>query len=86
MSLAIIVILLVGCALISYAIYVESTRCKMCGMKYNHHRPGCYKSKTTTMRRVIKNHEVWVTCKNCIICFDAREHGYECPYCHTNNK
>lgn len=85
MSLPIIILLGVGCVLIAYGIYAETTKCKMCGMKYDHHRIGCYKNKKTNMRRVIKNHEVWVTCKECVMCFDVREHGYTCPYCHTSN-
>ena len=75
-------------ALAAYAMYVESTRCKICSMKYNHHKLSCpknniyYKGKSFS----VKNHEAWVTCKDCLMCFDARECGYTCPYCHTDNK
>ena len=85
MNLAIIFILTVGAGLCAYAIYVETTKCKMCNMKYGYHKPGCYRNKDKRIRKVFSNHEAWVTCKNCIICFDAREHGYTCPYCHTEN-
>lgn len=78
-----------GAAFIAYAMYVESTRCRICCMKYNHHKLNCPNSERYSSKPVIrmtKNHEVWVTCKDCLVCFDAREHGYTCPYCHTDNK
>ena len=89
MDLFIILFLSVGMILCVYAIYVETTKCKICNMKYNHHRISCPKNERylgQPMLYVKRNHETWITCKECVMCFDARQHGYDCPYCHTNNK
>lgn len=89
MQLFIIVFLLAGAALIAYAIYAETTKCKICSMKYGHHKISCPKNERYSGQRMLyvkRNHEVWVTCKECIVCFDARDHGYTCPYCNTDNK
>jgi len=89
MDLFIIIFSAVSAVLIAYAIHVETTKCKICSMKYGHHKLSCPKNERYSglvRRSVIKNHEAWVTCKECMICFDARQHGYDCPYCHTNNK
>lgn len=87
MSLALILILTIGIILCAYAIYLEATKCKICGLKRGAHKFSCmYNRKSTKRYKAFLNHEVWVTCKQCFICFDAKEHGYNCPYCHTDNK
>ena len=89
MDLFIIIFLSVSAVLIAYAIYVETTKCKVCSMKYGHHKLSCPKNHRYMGQPFIyakRNHEAWITCKECMICFDARQHGYDCPYCHTNNR
>jgi hypothetical protein len=89
MSLSIIAVLILGLILCAYALYLETTKCKLCSMKYNNHKTSCPKNEKYMGQFKLngkRNHESWVTCKECLMCFDARHHGYDCPYCHTNNR
>jgi len=41
------------------------------------------------MRKLIQrifNHEMWIDCKNCLLSYDLRRHGFTCPECKHNNK
>ena len=89
MQLFIILFLSASAVLIAYAIYVETTKCKICSMKYGHHKLSCPKNERylgPVNRNTIKNHETWITCNECVMSFDVRQHGYICPYCHNDNK
>lgn len=89
MQLFIIVLLVLGCMLITYAIYLQSTKCNVCQTTHGYHKLNCSKNKMYSRKSILyikRNHEVWITCVECLVCFDARHHGHTCPYCNTNNK
>ena len=45
MQLFIIVLLVLGCMLITYAIYLQSTKCNVCQTTHGYHKLNCSKNK-----------------------------------------